>query len=354
MCLTVNAKWRPCCRFSEFGDFSTDQYTFDEYRNSDWYRSIRQEMVDGWHPGCIKCKDEESRGNFSLRNTMNERKTTSVDSDEITMIEISLTNNCNLMCRMCGPVYSTAWNRLIKTSPDLLDWQHPAPDSGSSISEILDGIDLQKVIIFKYLGGEPFITPEIREIFEYLDDRGVIGDITFTTNTNCTFFPDKWLKYLSKFKQVVLELSIDGVGDLNSYIRHGSDWLDVRGVVDEWAKYNTATDNISVGVFTAVQALNLHDLSRIRSFALGRGLAPHSSLVMVPIHLSVTVLPKEYVDSIKDDVNFKFWPINTDNHDLYWDEFVKYNKVFDANLDIKLKDINPNLYSYMEKINDNT
>ncbi len=98
MCITVAASWRPCCRFNNFPLVDINQVDFKSYQDSDFYKSIKSDMFSGWSSGCKKCKEEEERGQTSLREVLN--KTLSGSSD-IEYVEISLSNNCNLRCVYC-------------------------------------------------------------------------------------------------------------------------------------------------------------------------------------------------------------------------------------------------------------
>ena len=68
-------------------------------------------MTDGWAEGCKKCMKEEQRGHNSLREQMNKNFSGTTDLE---YIEISLSNKCNLACKMCAPTYSTLWNKLVE------------------------------------------------------------------------------------------------------------------------------------------------------------------------------------------------------------------------------------------------
>ena len=47
------------------------------------------------------------------------------------------------------------------------------------IEQIFANVDLRYLKKIKYLGGEPFITPQIKDLFEYLDRMGIIQNLRF-------------------------------------------------------------------------------------------------------------------------------------------------------------------------------
>ena len=339
MCVTVANSWRPCCRFNKFPHTNTGTTSFSEYKQTKFYQKTIHDMARGWADGCSKCQSEEQRGQTSLREVMNRELSGTTD---IESIEISLSNQCNLACKMCSPTYSTTWNKLLTDAPELKSYQQPdAPDT-ISVEHIFSGVDLSKLRKIKYLGGEPFITPEIKDLFEYLISNHVIQNIEFECNTNCTLFPNKWLKYLDQFKRVTIELSIDGVGEVNDYIRWGrTKWDDILINIHRWAE----TD-YDINIFSTVQAYNLHDMKNVKAVADSIGVKHYSSLLVVPEYLSVHVLPTEYLTLIQDDYNKKYYPSITNNGHL--DKFKEFTYNIDNVTGLKLSQVIPVLHSHME------
>jgi len=343
MCITVAGSWRPCCRFNNFPHVDITQTSFTDYKQSDFYQGVIYDMTDGWADGCKKCMKEEQRGHNSLREQMNENFSGTTDLE---YIEISLSNKCNLACKMCAPTYSTLWNKLVEQNSQLKKYHHTVVQPEISVPSIFADVDLSKLKKIKYLGGEPFITPETKQLFEYLADKNVIGNIELELNTNCTFFPNKWLKYLDQFKAVTIELSIDGVELVNDYVRHGKTWNTVDTVTKQWAEYSANT-SVDMAVYSTVQAYNLHDMKRVKQYATDLGFKHYSSLLVVPEFLSVHVLPQEYLNVIKDDYNIKYYKSIEQNN--LFDKFIDFTYNIDKVTGLQLKDVNMELYKYMEE-----
>jgi sulfatase maturation enzyme AslB (radical SAM superfamily) len=339
MCVTVANSWRPCCRFNNFPHVDIIGTSFNDYKQSNFYQDIISDMTQGWATGCSKCKQEEDRGHTSLRQVLNKDLS---GSNDIEYMEISLSNKCNLACKMCSPTYSTLWNKLVQDNTSLKKYHHTVVQPNINVKTIFADVDLHKLKKIKYLGGEPFITPEIKDLFEYLITNNVIGNIEFECNTNCTLFPEKWLLYLDKFKKVTIELSLDGVGIVNDYIRHGKTWNTIEPNIYKWAK----TD-YDLNIFSTVQAYNLHDMKNVKSLATEIGVNHYSSLLVVPEFLSVHVLPPRYLEDIKDDYNKKYYSSITNNNQFT--QFVDFTKNMDNVTNVHIQDVMPALYSYMEK-----
>lgn len=343
MCVTVAASWRPCCRFNNFPHVSIHDISFSDYKNSDFYKKIVSDMDTGWAIGCNKCKTEEERGHTSLRQVLNSELS---GNSTLEYIEISISNECNLACRMCSPTYSTFWGKLVSTSKDLQKYHVNYKQPHISIDTIFKDIDISKLKKIKYLGGEPFVTPQIGQLFKYLEENGVIQNIEFECNTNCTLFPKKWLVELSKFKKLNIELSVDGVGDINEYIRFGKSWKIIYQNILKWVEYKEKNSNLNLSLYTTVQAYNLHDIKNICNLATENGLKFYSSLLVVPEYLSVNALPRDYLDEIKDEYNQKYYKSISPNTSLF-EEFKKYTSDLDNSMNNRLQDVIPELFKYM-------
>lgn len=341
MCVTINRTWRPCCRFRGGPSLDVTEVPFNEYRNSKFYQGILKDMETGWAEGCLKCKQEEERGHNSLRQKSNQILE---GSEGITYIELSLSNECNLACKMCCADYSTTWNKLIINNKKLKEYHHPKSQPQIDVETVFKGVDLSKLRHIKYLGGEPFITPQIKDLFEFLEINNIIQNVMFTCNTNVTLFPKKWEIYLSKFKKVNIELSIDGYGKVNDYIRYGKSWDTIYDNFLKWVDYRDRSKNIEVHIFTTVQAYNLHDIKNIKKLADDNKMQLHSSLLVVPEYLSVHVLPKQYLEKIKDKSNEKYYKSILD-HTYLQEKFIAFTKDMDNVTNMSIAEYIPEVSS---------
>ncbi|CAB5220785.1 AslB Arylsulfatase regulator (Fe-S oxidoreductase) [uncultured Caudovirales phage] len=350
MCVGVDGKWKVCCKSMDSYRPSVETTTFEEYRSSPQYQQIVETMKTKWHPSCMNCKQMEDTGiRQSLRMYAN--KTYSSDPG-IESIEFSLSNDCNFRCRMCGPKFSNKWIDLIQDYPNLIKTQKhdkfdifDIQEINVNVEDVLEGVDLSKIKTIKYLGGEPFISPKITRLFQYLEEKGVIGNIEFVVNTNCTFFPEKLVPYLLKFKNLIICLSIDGYGELNDYIRDGKiRWKTVEEVTGEWAKFSW-NSNTNLIITPTVQAYNIHDVYNIKKFAKKYDIKFKTQNLVRPRYLSLNALPPEYLESVKNAENFediesaKFNP-------TFWKDFKEFTLDIDIAMEKSIKDYIPELYKY--------
>lgn len=275
---------KPCCRFDhknpeysmggknwKFDKFNinTGSTYGDALASSEW-EELRQKMLKG-EPvaGCWKCYKEEAdqetnihkQGdrNHSMRtkenwtwNQRNEAEPIEENLDfKIRYLELSMGNYCNLKCRTCDGGLSTTWASdeismakfyPERSKPSSVDSElHLARGDILTIKERWDIADFSYVEEMKFTGGEPMLHPNFIKIMDMVISTGRAHLITLDIFTNSSWLPkDKVLDRLKQFKKVVINLSIDGVGKVNDYIRNPSKWTDVEGAVRQWLEAKQA------------------------------------------------------------------------------------------------------------------
>lgn len=343
MCATVAGRWRPCCAFQEEWDSPekihwVESTTFEEYRNSEYYTGIKKEMETGWHRGCHKCQDEESRSQASMRERYS-RLMPKAEARKVEFIEISLSAECNIACRMCYPGASTTWQKLVSNNPQLTSFRDNTDRKYSAnIHNMFDSVDLSNLVNIKLLGGEPFITPQTTELFEYFDSRSDLNlqNVTLQFNTNATFFPEKLAHLLSKFGRFSVSISIDGYEDNNDYVRSGSKWTEVMEVTRRWIDLRNKPDvRAAIRFTTCISAYNVHEIHKIGYLAEELGIKFGQAFITGPRELRIEALPNEYIEYLIDIYENcePFQVADSDNTDF----IVKYLKNLEFNPDLNRK-----------------
>lgn len=345
-CTLVNGKWAPCCRFKDTSDeYSITDYTYEEYKNTNFFKDLKKTMSKGWHQGCTFCKVTEDNGfTESYRQTANRKFGR---SNELKFLELSLSNKCNQACKICNPKSSSKWEKLFNDNNDLTDFFN-FNSVKFSWKDILANTDITHLTDIKYLGGEPFITPETKEFFDYLEDANLLGKISLHSNTNCSFFPAKWISQLKKFNSVMLGLSIDGYKQSNTYSRVGSNWQDTENALHKWVYCHRTNRNITVYIHACFSALTIHDYDKLHNYAKKFNLDINPTIVDVPTYLSINCLPDEYKDEIRTPGNSKI----LDKFPFEEEKFVRmqdYIKRTDKIQGINIKDYIPLLAKYLDK-----
>jgi len=264
-----------------------------EARNAQKMKDIRVAMInDKWHPDCVRCQKEEESGIRSrftyeeeawnhhfpaLRAKLMTEPDGTINPSEIPVVyyDLRFGNVCNLKCRSCGPTDSDAWYG------DQVKLWGPTYDDTAGLMNIIkvDGKYTVENDIYKWyenksfwkhmqneipniqyvhmVGGEPLL---IKQQFAFLRkciEAGRSKDITIEHNSNITYLPKMALDLWKNFKEIRIGASIDGVGEVNNYIRYPSKW---STIVRNLKKLDSAEGNFKVWIAFTVQVLNILSL----------------------------------------------------------------------------------------------
>lgn len=215
---------------------------FDQFDNSSELQDIKSALGRGMFPdACAGCRDLEESGHKSLRQEALEEYT---DFSQVTYLDVRFSNKCNLSCRMCSPEFSS---RIAKEEKVDTPYTHIDEKVVNDIKN-----SLKNVTKLMFTGGEPMIIDEIKEICEYAVSEGYSKDIHLVFTTNGTKIDDEWAEISRQFKDVHWTFSVDGVGELNDYIRYGSSWEIVDRNIRKIMK-----EGWSVGINTVVSSYNI-------------------------------------------------------------------------------------------------
>ena len=246
---------------------------------ADWFtgpaiKSRRQDHLNGiqtW--SCGHCWDLENRNQWSPRLGVARPDpiTDSLDSYSGGMLEIDVGNTCDMACRYCDSRYSSIWaSRLgdASNSKETRAAHRQQPRSRELMAQFYAWLDTEKDQLKDVLiqGGEPLLIPETYDILERVEWRNV--NIQFNTNLNT---PENYLvkienaieRLLDQGNRVHFRVSVDGVGQQNSWQRQNCDW-------DRWCDnwYRIGSRNVQMKAALTVTALTLESLPGIAGFVL--------------------------------------------------------------------------------------
>lgn len=219
----------PCCAF-----IPTKKTTINEYFQSSDLLSVKESFINGKFPDqCSNCEQNEKTNNTSFRklNSLFDSEEESIKSvgatyNKIKNLSLVTSNVCNLKCLPC---IGCSYIRLVEMEKLKI---HPAGSvlklnelTKSAIDEIAD---LNSIETLTLAGGEPFIDPVAIELIDKLVARGTSKNIRIDINTNLTMVTHASLEKLkNNFKQVYIKGSIDGIKEVNDYLRYPSKWEDI-------------------------------------------------------------------------------------------------------------------------------
>ena len=333
----------PCCKFQkQYYDqqFNIQAHSLSEYSNSELVNDIKQEFEQGrWPIGCERCRIEELNGIESKRQLDYTRWKDYYDSYDLTnskfiTTSIAFGNTCNLKCITCGPHSSSRWQ---KEYYDLYgkDIPHFKFYKQNFVKDFI--AQAPNIVHLDIPGGEPFLSgvDEQLELLQHYTDVGQAHNITLHYTTNANVFPDdRWWKLWENFKEVDLQISIDGIGARYEYIRYPGNWSVLIKNVDRYLQHQLT--NLRLSVSHTVSAYNIYYLDEFFSWCESVGLPrPWVGRVHRPDYMRPTV----WLNSAKTDIYNK---LNSSRHPdvLIWANLVintDDSKQFDEFCDVTAK-----------------
>jgi MoaA/NifB/PqqE/SkfB family radical SAM enzyme len=328
---------RPCCMIKgqyhqlkkDNGDRFTVKDNLKDAWNSNELRKMRLAMINGEKlEGCNVCYLQESSGRTSNREYANEEwfdklgeKTIESRVDQailnageidfsVAYLDLRLGNLCNLKCRMCSPfnssqiakehldleqrdsaykvVWASTFGKFDSRFNDMQEWF----DKDVLWDQIIDMIpSLKKVYM---TGGEPTLIENNFKFMQACIDKGRT-DIVLFFNTNCTNVNKKFTSLISQFDRVNINASIDGVGNVNDYIRAPSKWSQISRNIETLAEI----PNVHLGVTPTVQIYNIFNLVKMLDWVqslnkkYNRRIFIDFLINVHPHHLAVGILPDD-------------------------------------------------------------
>jgi len=270
---------KPCCIWDHtkpIGNLNTQ--SLSEILNGDYLKEVQQQMLKGEIPiNCTHCAERENVTGVSPRlNEYSEKIVPYLNNNKITFLEFNSSNLCNLVCAACSPSWSSSWTEYVSDHSDMLKdfreindtgkptWKIHPPRTNFAIN-FFDNIDLSNLTRLTLKGGEPFLNKENILLLERLDSEKILPNIELSITTNGTFTSEKILNLANKTKRVFFGVSVDGVNELNQYIRF--DPKNPEKSHTDNIKRNILTyaqlDNAAVQLLPTVQVHNIFKLQQL-------------------------------------------------------------------------------------------
>lgn len=280
--IDVNKKVRPCCVYDVEppygypGDLKTE--SIEEIRNNKKWIQIKEDLINQKViGGCELCAIREERAGWSVRkdyqNDGNGYSLLDWTDENIQIIEFNGSNICNLACMHCSPKFSTAWIPLAKkmSKMNVLGYDLGPDDivtksNPELIIKNLDKLDLSKLQMIIFKGGEPLINEETQSILEYLLEKNILQKITVYVTTNGTIYNEKIIWLLGQSKKSYIMFSIDGNEKLNPYIRWSHRNFATLDKIEHTIELMSSYPEIDMSISTSVMIYNIFSLVDIRDW----------------------------------------------------------------------------------------
>tara|TARA_B110000503_G_C7081111_1_gene385188 strand:+ start:6 stop:1253 length:1248 start_codon:yes stop_codon:yes gene_type:complete len=292
--------------------------------NNKNFTTLRKKLIEGdWPKACQNCKIAEQNTNSSMRTIWNDElkeydipMDIKIDPINVRHLNLTFSNKCNSKCMTCNSNLSNLWAeeeiKLGLMVPTRANTVNPIGHITLIIDERVTHrfVDLfPNVVSIGIVGGEPTVQDEVTEYLNLLVDAGYNKKIKLSMTTNLTGITDSMLELWSKFKQVHFNLSIDGKGLVNDYIRYPFKWNRIDRILHKVinivknnpTQYTIGLSN-TVSLFNAIQTIDLieywYDTSSEHDIIGGI----FFNYVSVPLYTKINLLSLEYRQSGIDKI----------------------------------------------------
>jgi sulfatase maturation enzyme AslB (radical SAM superfamily) len=369
-------------------------------------------LAGEWSDECGRCKSEEANGLVSRRSYENQQwpmqieavasrtaqdGSINVDDFPVHYYDLRFGNFCNLKCRMCGPTDSNAWyddwieltgtNEFKDTSGVI---QITKTDRGYHVPEFewynyepfwaqLEK-NMHNIEHVYFAGGEPMLIERHYDFLERCVNSGAAKNMVIEYNTNMSTLPTRVLNLWTKFKQVRVGASVDGMGAVLEYQRNPAKWDKVLGNLQKvdalpnnvisWLAFTVTAYNVLHMLDFMKWKLTESNFKRINSSNRRPIVTYH--VAHHPKHLNIRVLPPEFKQEVSHRyTEFLQWIERGDftehvkrhareivngvvsymqSDDYYpehWVEFVKYTNNLDKIRQENITDVEPEFKKYL-------
>jgi len=347
----------PCCQFRWEHTPRDLNLSYPDVFNHPFMQQLRESMIkDEYVEGCSSCYKHErlSNGKESMRLNYIKRLGSKIPEEPVlTHVDLALSNVCNNKCRMCNPGLSTSWySDAIKLGKEFFGNQGENISGVKYSKHFYEQYDLSKLRYIKLIGGEPLME---EDKFIDLLNRCNLSQLRVFLTTNTTLIPsDKLHDLLKKCELVTVNLSVDAYGNLNGFLRKGSQWENVTKVMD-WFAANFPFVTKVHGIITIYNVNNFYELSNFIRNRYTSKIGIEWRMVDGRDWIKCFNLPEEVKTKIITNLKHK---VDVTTYNMIYDEMMKtgnFNSFL--NVDNKLnsirsehwKDLNPELYEMVKQ-----
>jgi MoaA/NifB/PqqE/SkfB family radical SAM enzyme len=295
--------------------------------NNEYFKTIRKDFLEGkWPENCKRCKYVESLEGVSKRQDENgfwfdQYKDlidkTAADGSvpyDPPHIDVRTGMICNLKCIHCGTGASSKWQEdklLLDKYPNTENydinnkWIEQEHEFWNHLRSTW-----HETKRYNFLGGESFANKRHNEFLKDLSETNHAAGINLAYVTNGTLINEARLDQLSKFKTVVLRLSVDALGRAGEYFRFPIKWETFTKQLKVIDNYVADKENFDIGVQWTCSNVSMFYLTE--TYDIIRNEFPNIKFLFCnhvewPMHMSAQNLPQELKSIIVEKINaYKF------------------------------------------------
>ncbi|MCY4512262.1 MAG: twitch domain-containing radical SAM protein, partial [Bdellovibrionales bacterium] len=245
--------------------------------------------------------------NNTMPNLSPEKLISDIQSPEIKWLEVAISNDCNLICRMCDSRYSSKW---FEEEKDFYGFTFSKNRKMKNDINVINSF-LKDIVHIKFTGGEPLIIKDHFILLDRILKTKDASDIFLNYSTNLTIQPkpvliEKW----KKFKYIEIAASFDGIKETWEIVRYPSLWEAAERVIKSFFKLTHELD-LRIGLRSTISVNNIlcmgesfkwwiENWNKYASTPFNKQAWINPTHVTYPRFLSTTVLPKKYKDKVAE------------------------------------------------------
>jgi sulfatase maturation enzyme AslB (radical SAM superfamily) len=299
----------PCCWMS-----LEDMYKGDiqEYQTSDYLNNLKTNFLQGkWPTACERCKASEENGLDSKRirenyQWQNDKKGDWNNlPDEFQIIDLRLSNRCNLGCISCIPKSSSfIFKEMKKHGIDAFPKHYRSsfnftkdndlinPYTDNDIDNLTNLIGENSRIYIT--GGEPSLIKKVSALLHSLREKGYNKSVRLQFNSNFQAFNSDWVDLLKDFKGEMWP-SLDGIGNTAEYVRYPCNWNRVETNLKRFIKECPHWD---IRIMPTVSILSIFNLLELHKWVFEELVTDRSQITNRKIRISVNnrLFQPKYLD----------------------------------------------------------
>jgi sulfatase maturation enzyme AslB (radical SAM superfamily) len=219
-----------------------------------------------------------------------------IESKHKTLLyQITTSNLCNQACVSCNSVASSRWAEIEKQMGIV-----PFPRREINLENSNINYNTSKRI--SLLGGEPLFDSKTFEILKKLIEHNNTNCFISLVTNGSIVLNQSQLALLSKFTDLNICISIDGVGPVFEYMRWPAKW---NVICNNIKKFQQITNNVSVSY--TISSLNILYYQETIDWFQQEGLQYNHNVVDSPNWLSLRQMPLEIKKLITNNTFAKPW-----------------------------------------------
>ena len=304
-------KVSPCCLSKKF-DFEFENTK--KYWQSEELKDLRKDLSTGVkNSRCERCWIVEDGGVQSLRQIYNQSITPMATVplkqqiqnpklENVQSFDLVLGNLCNLKCMMCTPELSSQLYAEMDLNQSLAPYHETEnlrsqkfynwPKERNFVEWCEQ--NLENSVHLKLTGGEPFIVPWVPDVLEGIPDKQK-KRCALNITTNLTIMNKNLLDLFTKFKEVWLSVSCEGIEETFEYIRYGHRWNTFDSNLKQILEYNT-----KVSINYVIQAPSFLSIPKMVKYFDDLKLGIHGIPLSWPPHFHISVLSEKTKQNLID------------------------------------------------------